>query len=276
MSLLFLYAIKNPLLSGRGYSPSRNNRSRSDSRPFSGTDARRILEFFKFFVPDSSALVWFIDNFRDQHTSRGTTMNTFCTDTARSIASHGAAWFEHLYFSITAIERIRTVLGFISSRYTSDVINIAYNWSSTPQGHEYWYQLNTMLSEYLNLANNLPIPSGFRDMNDIAQYAQTIASHRRHLMDNFIAPEQLRQETISDANGILDQLAQEVIGAAEGRTRRSRRAPRIEHRADGDYYISQDGNEMRITMPEVRPVTTSSASSTWITFQDYPDITTNH
>ena len=262
-------------MSGRGYSPSRSNRLRPDSRPFGSTDVRRILEFFKFFVPESSALAWFIENFRDQHTSRGTTMNTFCTDTARSIVSHGAAWFEHLYFSITAIERVRTVLGFISSRYTSDVINIAYNWSSTPQGHEYWYQINTMLSEYLNMANSLPTPSSLRDMNDISQYARAIASHRRRLMDNFIAPDQPRQQTVSDVNGILDQLAQEVRGAAEERTRRNRGAIRIEHRTDGDYYISPNGDEIRITMPEVHPVQPTTASNTWITFQDYPDITSH-
>lgn len=259
-------------MSGRGYSPSRNNRSRSDSRPFSSTDVRRILEFFKFFVSDSSALAWFIENFRDQHTSRGTTMNTFCTDTARSIVSHGAAWFEHLYFSITAIERVRTVLGFISSRYTSDVINIAYNWSSTPQGHEYWYQINTMLSEYLNLANSLPIPSSLRDMNDISQYARAIASHRRRLTDNFIAPDQPRQQTVADVNGLLDQLVQEASGPGEERVRRGRRAPRIEHRADGDYYINPDGDEIRITMPEVHPVQPTTVGSTWFTISDSFDV----
>lgn len=264
MSLLFLYAIKNQLVSGRIYSSSRNNRSRSDSRPFSSTDVRRILEFFKFFVSDSSALAWFIENFRDQHTSRGTTMNTFCTDTARSIVSHGAAWFEHLYFSITAIERVRTVLGFISSRYTSDVINTAYNWSSTPQGHDYWYQINTMLSEYLNLANSLPIPSSFRDMNDISQYARAIATHRRRLIDNFIAPDQPRQQTVSEVNGILDQLAQEVRGAAEERTRRNRGAIRIEHRTDGDYYINSNGDEIRIIMPDTYSVTSAEPATSWM------------
>lgn len=273
MSLLFLYAIKNPLMSGHGYSSLRNNRSRSDSRPFSSIDVRRILEFFKFFVPELSALAWFIENFRDQHTSRGTTINSFCTDTARLIVSHGANWFEHLYFSITGVERIRTVLGAISSRYTSDIINIAYNWSSTPQGHEYWYQINTMLSAYLDLANSLPVPASFRDTNDIARYAQTIASRRRRLMDNFIAPERPQQQTVSDVNGILDQLAQEVRGAAEERTRRNRRAPRIEHRVDGDYYINTDGDEIRITMPEVHPVQpTTVSSSTWFTISDSFDV----
>lgn len=202
-------------------------------------------------------------------------MNSFCTDTARLIVSHGANWFEHLYFSITGIERVRTVLGFISSRYTSDVINIAYNWSSTPQGHEYWYEINTMLSEYLNMANSLPTPSYLRDMNDIAQYARAIASHRRRLTDHFIAPEQPRQQTVSDVNGRLDQLAQEVRGAAEERTRRNRGAIRIEHRTDGDYYINPDGDEIQITMPEVRPVQPTTVGSTWFTISDSFDVTSH-
>lgn len=272
MSLLFLYAIKNPLMSGRGYSPLRNNRSRSDSRPFSSTDVRRILEFFKFFVAEPDAIVWFIDNFRDQHTSRGTTMNSVCTDTARLISSHGANWFERIYFSITGIERIRIVLGFISSRYTSDIVNISFNWSSTPQGHEYWYQINTMLSEYLNMANSLPIPSSLRDMNDISQYAQTIASHRRRLMDHFIAPERPRQETVADVNGLLDQIVQEARGVSGEGTRRNRRGPRIEHRADGDYYINPDGDEIRITIPEVHPVQPTTVGSTWFTISDSFDV----
>lgn len=251
-------------MSGHGYSSLRNNRPRSDSRPFSSTDVRRILEFFKFFVSEPSALAWFIENFRDQHTSRGTTINSFCTDTARVIVSHGANWFEHLYFSITGVERIRTVLGAISSRYTSDIINIAYNWSSTPQGHEYWYQINTMLSAYLDLANSLPVPASFRDTNDIARYAQTIASHRRRLMDNFIAPERPRQETVADVNGILDQLAQAVRGAAEERTRRNRSAPRVEHRADGDYYINPDGDEIQITMPDTYSAISVASATSWM------------
>lgn len=259
-------------MSGHGYSSLRNNRSRPDSRRFGSSDVRRILEFFKFFVPEPDAIVWLIDNFRDQHTSRGTTVNSVCTDTARLIASHGANWFEHIYFSITGIERIRIVLGFISSRYTSDIVNISFNWSSTPQGHEYWYQINTMLSAYLDLANSLPVPASFRDTNDIARYARTIASHRRRLMDHFIAPDQPRQQTVSDVNGILDQLAQEVRGAAEERTRRNRRAPRIEHRADGDYYINPDGDEIQITMPEVHPVQPTTVSSTWFTISDSFDV----
>lgn len=252
MSLLFIYAASNPLLAERLGGTSR--RFGRNSRQFFNSDSLHVLEFFRYFCRDYSTIVWFIENYKEQHVPRGTVLYSFCTEVSQEIARCQENWFSRYYLDIRKVERFTTILRNISSRYVNDIINVSFAWANTPQGHDYWSSMNARLIAYLEATRNFPNITRFTEIEDVTNYVSNIAEHTLSLrghMTHVVNP--VPEYGINIEFGEIEENTAEGTPATphaeiSDSAASTYTAGRFESRLGHLYYIDPSGTETEIMM----------------------------